>query len=355
MDKSVKNIKKSWNELYSIILTTVMISAGISLLVLGVGNIIGQAGNVIYIVIGIVLIIGPLCITFFIGFKKSNRNYLINAVVAYDRNSKELISIRDYEFMEELCRHMQSAILEDKNIKAMWKKDTLGINGVVENPTNKEQYVNVSRSAAVLNQLIEYLLLKKLGLVTSAYFNKPKFNKRKIVQIERSDIDGFVANNMFINLFTKPTHERAAFDNEAKDSNVVYCFGKNHAIYDKFELLLPHKCKIERNNNTVIVKHPYFRLKITPAFTGFGEVLPKGFEKRYMKCKSEVRSYKVWIGIELQFTWKAMLMNKDQYYGWIDEYIENLNEYASFKHFKERIQWDMTNAIMSCLELADEC
>lgn len=116
MEKSVKNIKKSWNELYSIMLTTVMISAGISLLVLGVGNIIGQAGNVIYIVIGIVLIIGPLCITFFISFKKSNRNYLINAVVTYDRNAKELISIRDYEFMEELCRHMQSAVLEDKNI-----------------------------------------------------------------------------------------------------------------------------------------------------------------------------------------------------------------------------------------------
>jgi hypothetical protein len=122
-----------------------------------------------------------------------------------------------------------------------------------------------------------------------------------------------------------------------------------HTIYDKFELLLPHKCKIDRNNNTVIVKHSYFRLRITPAFTGFGEVLPKGFEKRYMKCKSKVRSYEVWIGIELQFTWKAMLMNKEQYYGWIDEYIEDLNKYASFKYFKEMIQWDMTNAIMSCL------
>lgn len=151
MDKSVKNIKKSWNELYSIMLTTVMISAGISLLVLGVGNIIGQAGNVIYIVIGIVLIIVPLGITFFISFKKSNRNYLINAIVTYDRISKELIGIRDYEFMEELCRHMQSATLEDKNINAMWKKDILGIGGVMENPTNKEQYVNLSRSAAVLN------------------------------------------------------------------------------------------------------------------------------------------------------------------------------------------------------------
>jgi hypothetical protein len=42
-------------------------------------------------------------------------------------------------------------------------------------------------------------------------------------------------------------------------------------------------------------------------------------------------------------------MNKEQYYGWIDEYIEDLNKYASFKYFKEMIQWDMTNAIMSCL------
>lgn len=351
MDKSIDNIKKNWNDLYSIMLTTIMLSAGVNLLVLGIGNIIGNTSNVIYIVVGVLLIICPLIIIFVTGFKKSNRDYLISAVVTYDKNSKELIKIKDYKLMEDLCRHMKSATNEDENIKAMWEKDVLGIGGILEHPTNKEQFVKVSRSAVILNQLIEYLLLKKLGLVTSAYFNKPEFNKTKIIQVERSDINEFVANNVFINLFTKPTYERAAFDNEVVEKNVVYCYGKNNAIYDRFELLLPQKSKISRSNNTVMIKHPYFRLKITPAFTGVGEVLPRGFEERYMKCRLGIGSYKVWMGIELRFTWRAMFMNKEQYYGWIDEYIETLNEYASFQHFKELIQWDMMNAILSCIDL----
>lgn len=135
------------------------------------------------------------------------------------------------------------------------------------------------------------------------------------------------------------------------ENNVVYCYGKDNAIYDKFELLLPQKSRISRSNNTVIIRHPYFNLKITPAFTGFGEVLPKGFEERYIKCNFKADCYKVWIGIELRFTWRAMFMNKEQYYGWIDEYIEALNKYASFKYFTELIQWDMMNAILSCFDL----
>lgn len=273
--------------------------------------------------------------------------------MTYDKNTKELIKIRDYNFMEDLCRYMKAATQEDENIKAMWKKDVLGIRRILEHPKSKEECVEVSRSAAALNQLIEYLILKKLGLMTSAYFNKPEFNKRKIIQVERSDINEFVANNVFINLFGKPTYERVAFDNEVKEENVVYCYGKNNAIYDKFELFLPQKCKLSRDNNTIIIKHPYFIFKITSTFTGFGEVLPSGFKARYLKCPSGITSYKVWIGIKLKFTWRAIFMNKERYYEWIDEYIEVLNKYASFEHFKELIQWDMTNAILGCIDSAE--
>lgn len=353
MEKSIKNIEKSWNEVQGIILTSVMISTGISLVILGIGNIIGDAGNKVYICVGILLTIIPLVILLAINFKKSNRKYLINATVAYDAQKKELIEIEGYTFVEDLCKYMHAAIEEDDNIKAMWKKDNLGVNGILENSIDKQQYANVSRSAAVLNQLIEYLLLKKLGHVTSAYFNKPEFNKKKINLIERSDVNDFVANNLFINLFSKPTYERTAFDNEAIGDNVVFCYGNNYAIYDKFELFLPHKCKIKRKNNSVIIKHPFFSLTIIPAFTGFGEVLPRGFIQRYMRCKLGIRSYKVWLGIELKFTWKAMFMNKAEYYGWIDEYMEELNQYASFPQFKKSIQWDVTNAILSCLEKND--
>lgn len=349
MNDSIKNIENSKRNIYDIILTTIIISAGINLIIMGIGNIIGIEGNIYFVIMGILLVTCSLILTFCKNFKHSNRKYIVNALVTYDAQKKRLVNIKDYDFMEDLEMYMLSAINEDYNIKAMWEKDRLGMEQVFNHIDNKASFVGVSRSGALLNQLIEYLILKKLELVTSAYFNKPHFERKKINQVERSDISDFVAKNTFINLFSKPTYERSAFDNKEIEKNVVYCYGHNKAIYDKFELNLPIKCEIFRKNNELLIKHPFFELKLIPAFTGFSENLPNGFIDKYMKCEEKIDCFKVWIGIELKFTWKAFLMNKIQYYEWIDEYINEINEYASFEKFVKKIQWELANTILSCM------
>lgn len=347
MNDSIINIKYSRRNIYDIILTTILISAGINLIIMGVGNIIGIEGNIYFIIMGALLVACSLVLTYCKNFKQSNRKYIINAVVTYDAQKKCLVNIRNYDFMEDLDMYMLSAIGEDHNIKAMWEKDRLGMEQIFNQIDNKASFVGVSRSGAILNQLIEYLIMKKLQLVTSAYFNKPHFQRKKINVVERSDISDFVANNIFINLFSKPTYERIAFDNKEMEKNVIYCYGKNNAIYDKFELNLPKKCKIFRKNNEILIKHSFFELRLIPAFTGFSENLPNGFIHKYMKYEEKINCFKVWIGIELKFTWKAFLINKIQYYEWIDEYISELNEYASFDKFLKRIQWELANTILS--------
>ena len=77
--------------------------------------------------------------------------------------------------------------------------------------------------------------------------------------------------------------------------------------------------------------------------------IPNRFIDKYMKCEEKIDCFKVWIGIELKFTWKAFLMNKIQYYEWIDEYINEINEYASFEKFVKKIQWELANTILSCM------
>ena len=154
-----------------------------------------------------------------------------------------------------------------------------------------------------------------------------------------------------MNLFSKPPYERTAFDNKDFERNVVYSIGKNGAIYDKFELYVPLKCQfVKEKPNTIILKHPYFKLKITPAFTGFETVLPRDFEKRYMQIEnlSNISCYKIMIGIDLKFSPFAFFMNKEQYYGWIDKFANELVNYASIDKFFEEIRWDMVRTFMKC-------
>ena len=43
-------------------------------------------------------------------------------------------------------------------------------------------------------------------------------------------------------------------------------------------------------------------------------------------------------------------MNKQQYYGWIDEFTNEMINYASIDNFFEKISWDMVRTIIKCNE-----
>ncbi len=230
-------------------------------------------------------------------------------------------------------------------------KDRLAMTHIFNEVESDKTFIGVSRSGALLNQLLEYIVLKKLSTLTTDYFNNPKYNKDKITRIQREEINDFVASNIFVNLFSKQPYERAAFDNKDFERDVVYSIGKNGAIYDKFELYVPVKCRfVKEKSNTITLKHPYFKLKITPTFTGFGTVLPRDFEKRYMQIEnlSNISCYKIMIGIDLKFSPLAFFMNKEQYYGWIDKFANELINYASIDKFFEKIRWDVVRTFMKC-------
>lgn len=350
MNNSVENIKKSKQLILELMITTVIISMGINFIVMGISNELNNS-NTMLIIIGIALIVLSLLAVFMSRFKQSNLKKAIEAVLVYDNNDRQLLDIKNYDFSNDVCRYLKAAMAEEKNIESMWLKEKLGMTHVFNNVKPNQTYIGVSRSAALLNQLLEYIILKKLSTLTTDYFNLPHYKKAKIRKIQRNEISEFVASNVFVNLFSKPTYERSAFDNKELKNDVVFCYGKNGEIYDKFELYVPLKCQFSREKpNTIVFTHPYFKLKITPAFTGFGEVLPVGFEKEYMKVLDikNVTCFKILIGIELKFSCLAFFMNKSQYYGWIDKFINDLTEYASINRFFERIQWDLIRTILNC-------
>jgi len=348
-NSSIKQIKKTQFNILQLILTTVLIASGVNFLVTGAISCFENKSGLLLIIIGISLIVLTVIITLIIDFKKSKIQEIINAVISYDPKKQELIEIPKYTLSEDLIHYLKAACIESKDIESLWKKDKLGLKRIYNDIDPKSTFVEISQSAAVLNKLVEYLILKKLSLTTVDYFNKPTFDKRKLIQLTELNVPDIVVSNMFLSLFSKDMSQREAFDNK-NNKSVVKAYGKNGEIYDKFEISLPKKCQIIRKKpNTIILKHPLFKLELTPAFSGFGAVLPKGFTQEYIKADVfTIRTYKFYIGVTLKFSWKALFISKSIYYDWIDTFLDKIYNDMDFDRFIENIHWNIVSALNQC-------
>lgn len=336
MKNSIENIKESQQSILELVIIPIIISIGINLIMLGISNDL----NFKLILIGSIFIILSLFIPAYLKpaylkFKQSNRKVKIQAALVYDSKNRKILDIDNYEFSNDVCWYLKGALVEDKNIKEMRNKDKLCFG---DSHLNK-----------LLNQLLEYIVLLRLSRATIDHFDHREYSKGKIIKIERDNISDFVASNMFIDLFSKPPYEREAFGYVEGDD--LGRIGENGEIYLKFELNLPSKCQIVKKfPNTIVVKHPYFNLEIIPNFQGFGTILLPDFKERYMQLDdlSNISTYAVDIDINSKFSPLAFFMNKDQYYRWIDELINDLIEYASIDKFYEKMRWDVVRAFIKC-------
>lgn len=347
-NKPIKQIKRVQTKTLNFILSAILIACGINFVVTGTVSYVANKEGWIFIVVGCILVVLTIFVLFLIELLHATNKTIIDCVVTYDREKKELIKIKGYSFSEDLKMYLDAARKESNDIKSIWNKDYLGLSEIVNNDKGNTQ-VSLSHSAKLLNQLMEYMLLKELALTTVDYFNRPQFKEKKLTKLEKMDVPDFVATNIFLNLFSKATSERSVFNN-LENPNVVMAYASNGALFERFELILPQKCKIYKKDNKIIeLKHPLFKLKLTPVFTEFGAVLPDNFEKHYLHSSIfEVESYEAMIEIDLKLSWKAFFIRKSEYFEWIDKYIEYLFRRYSFQNFIEKISWDIVETIIEC-------
>lgn len=338
----ISQIKRNKSNSIDLILSTILIASGVSFTISGICNLLQQAYSNLVIILGLLLIISSLVYIAITKLRALNRQDLITAFVLYDNKNKKIVNIPEYKIAEDMYRCLNAAMSESDDIKSMWNQDEVGLDRIFDKVHPNKTYISVTRSGAVLNQLVEYLALKRLSSITLDHFNTPSINKEKIKKLNRVDVSPLLTSNCFLELFTKPPHQRAAFDHNCP-SNMVYGYGKNGALYDKFELTFPQKTFIFKNEpNSITVDHPYLRLDITPAFTGFGENIPTSFTKYYLGIddSNSIKCYKIWIGISLKFKLKSLFLRKTEYYKWIDKYIYEMISYSSKQSFFDKIQWD---------------
>ena len=138
-----------------------------------------------------------------------------------------------------------------------------------------------------------------------------------------------------------------------RNNEVIYCHGKNKSIYNRFELVLPRKSKVERcDSNNLVVKTPRFEMKIKSVFSGVNTVLPYRFPELYMnKNRLSIDAYKIEFEIDIKFKMFALFTRKGWiYYDWLDSYLSQIEDEFSFEVFKKDIGWVHNSALMSMIE-----
>ena len=259
--------------------------------------------------------------------------------------------IKRYELSEKMKEYLIGLSAENKALAKLWRESHLGIQFDGQRRTAQ---LSKSHANQLLIESLEYFVLDKLSLHLSAYFDSERdVDEDTVVRVRREDIPHVLLQNRFLELFSKPMEMREAFMSEAPRSmdaeeppfahQVVFATGKDGAVFDRFELILPKGSRVMRSElSGLCVETGRFRLSFYPEFFGTSTVLPSEFEELYLGREfDELDLYGVSLRVRVSFSWWAFMTSEGwDHFEWLDSFLDELSNAFSFAEFLERINWE---------------
>ncbi|SEJ58301.1 hypothetical protein SAMN05216201_11190 [Pseudomonas linyingensis] len=288
----------------------------------------------------------------------------VNATRSFDgffcvnQTTNLLVEVPGYDFSEDMNRSFGALFAENDAPKKLWDSDPL---------TKTFEYSEVTgtfaRRTTAAGQLVieatEYYLLEKLSTHLTDFFNKPDFNEDLLTEFSREDVPGIVFKNRFLDTFSRPMHERAAFvdstmEDKSKVGVVSASSGPGGVQYSKFDLILPASAAVRRNSDhSIEIDTPKFRLKLEVEFIGVNTIVPRGFGRLYLDGLGvpDLQAYKVGINTQVEFKALALFTPSGwQYHMWLDSFLASLEEDFSRDEFFKRIDWPKAITISRVVE-----
>ncbi|MEL7629671.1 hypothetical protein AAGW04_11815 [Pectobacterium aroidearum] len=280
--------------------------------------------------------------------------YIYKGVVCIEKGTHDLVSIEGYDFTEKISQYVKALCAENKAIHKIWSDEPIGSGLSIEGNRSVRKEIKAND---FLIEAIEYYVLSMLSLHLSSHFNNNKsVSNDYLVKLERRNIPDILLGNRFIDTFSRPMEEREQFLDRGFSSlhgKVVYAFGRNGAIFDHFEMVLPKGSSIIRENDSSIsIITNRFRINYRPIFDGFNTNLPKRFVNLYMgKEFGSISTFDVGLSISIDFYAKSLLTAKGwEYYWWLDSFLSKLEQSFSKNCFLSKIAWYQNAAMVFMIE-----
>lgn len=347
--KPLHIIQEKKLDLYKNLLLVVLLSAGISLCANYLST--KYTTSTILLACGIICIL-LVMIAYIISFYKS-KSYLIKTDCIFVTGKDGLlIPINRYWLSEEMNRDLRSVFSENKVFRDLWTK-AFAIQ--TDSEKSKNKYIPIYKNKDLIGfvgELIEYIFIEWLSLQQSSYFNG--FDDNDLEILTREKISKYLLQNRILEMISKPYNEREQFadrNQKASPNKGKICSIYNgDTIYHHFDLQLPKKSSLYKENGQLIIKNRNYTLKFTHNFEGFNANLPHRFYELYLKQEfKDIDVYEFSPQLEIKLNPFFFLFWKDwKYMKWIDIISEKYSNYFSFKEFVNRIGYEvaLTNKII---------
>lgn len=284
----------------------------------------------------------------FFGVKKVSKN--IKGFLIIDKENNAIVPIDNYDYARTIERNLKAATFEDQAIKIDWEDSSFKFDSAKESR---------QKGFKIINELTEYYILETMSTHLTDFFNQNNIDKSQLIELNRNDIPSILLTNQFLELFSKPMEQRAAFKQEKKAENsndtkrpvgkVVASYTKG-AMFQHFDFILPKDSKIDKNKDGyIVITTKRLTLKFKSKFAAMGSVSPIGYEEYYLGIKDHRRYSTFQVDIELEFELKfgALLMRTGwDTYNWVDSLLEKIESKISKKDYFKKIDWDKAYVII---------
>lgn len=280
---------------------------------------------------GVLLLLGSILYLTTRLFRSENRTY--EAFFIYNKEKNEIRPVPRYDFAESLHDYLHAAITEDLVIKTHWDREPLG-----EGP----------ESVKLVTEAIEYFVLSQLSTHLTDYFSDESFREKNLKVYERKDISDILFKNRFLDLFSRPMRDRLPFMedsfDELENGEIECAYNPSGEIYEKFKLVLPKGSTVQKlEDYKVEIDTKKLKITITVRFEGFGATLPRGFNQYYLGIddSSDIIEYAVGVDFQISTRFLALwTLEGWKYHGWIDSFLEEIENNVSKDAFLDRIGWE---------------
>ena len=122
-------------------------------------------------------------------------------------------------------------------------------------------------------------------------------------------------------------------------------------MYEKFELVLPRNCKINRNkNNEIVLNSDILNISIKAEIDKYAINLPEDFLELYLGLKDVAQKrynpLRVKIKIKSKLKVKSLFLKTGwNYYLWLDKFLEYVRREFSMKDFFDSVSWKSIRAL----------
>ncbi|MDI5886486.1 hypothetical protein [Flavobacterium yafengii] len=315
-----------------------------------------ENNNALCLSIGLFLTLVSLIYFTYSLFGKRIFDKEINGFFLVDRENESLIDIDNYYYSNKIYQYLNSARIEDSAIDKKWLKTNFGN---IDSERN-----NI---LPIVQEISEYYFLESLSMHLSEFFNSTQFDKNRLKIYERNDIPDILLSNQFLELFSKPMHQRATFiDDETNNSVTSFTRGdiegkvtssyKNGVMFKHFHLVLPNESKLLRkNNSTIIIKNKRFKITVRTLVSGVNTYIPVEFRELYLGLDKYDRNpaFVTTYRINIEFNKFSFLKSSSwEYYKWVDSFLYRLEKNVSEKYyFNTQIEWDKIYPIIKALQV----